>query len=63
MPIDWTDLETTTPDDFRLRQVALDANPWAAAEPIDLVPAVAAMEEMIARTGVDLPEFDRFGRT
>ncbi|HJU51466.1 MAG TPA: non-homologous end-joining DNA ligase [Acidimicrobiia bacterium] len=63
MPIDWSDLETTAPDQFRLRAFEFDASPWAAAKPIDLAPAVAAMEEMIVRSGVELPEFDRFGRT
>ena len=63
MPIDWKALETTEPDGFRLREFELAADPWAEATAIDLAPAVAAMEKMIVGSGVDLPEFDRFGRT
>ncbi|MGH8957688.1 MAG: non-homologous end-joining DNA ligase [Acidimicrobiia bacterium] len=63
MPIDWKALETTEPDGFRLREVELSEDPWARAMPVDLTAAVAAVDELIARAGVDLPEFDRFGRT
>lgn len=63
MPIDWSALDSTMPDGFRLRQFELGDDPWAQAEPIDLAPAVATIEELIAQAGVDLPEFDRFGRT
>ncbi|MGH8924136.1 MAG: non-homologous end-joining DNA ligase [Acidimicrobiia bacterium] len=63
MPIDWNALDTTEPDGFRLRRFDLADDPWAEAAPLDLTPAVAAVEDLIAQSGVDLPEFDRFGRT
>lgn len=63
MPIDWDALETTEPDSFRLREAEISIDPWSTATPVDIAAAVKRMEEMITQSGVDLPEFDRFGRT
>ena len=63
MPIDWSALDSTMPDGFRLRHFELVDDPWARAQPIDLAPVVAAIEELITRFDLDLPNFDRFGRT
>ncbi len=65
MPIAWDALATTEPDQFRLRDGLdqLETNPWADALPFDLTDAVAAVERIVVEQKVELPEFDRFGRT
>ena len=63
MPIDWSVLDTVAPDSFRLREADLGADPWAEASPVDLAPPVECMDELIEELAIDLPEFDRFGRT
>ena len=65
MPITWDEVETTEPGEFNLREDLdrLAADPWADADPFDLAPATAAVDRMIEEESVELPEFDRFGRT
>jgi bifunctional non-homologous end joining protein LigD len=63
MPIAWDSLELTEPDGFRLRDLAPSVDPWVEARPIDLTPAVAKIDELVAEIGVELRPFDRFGRT
>ena len=65
MPIAWDELETTEPSQFRLREGLdrLQADPWREATPFDLTGAIAAVDRLIEDQEVELPEFDRFGRT
>jgi DNA primase len=65
MPIAWHELETTEPSQFHLRQDLdrLQADPWHEATPFDLTDAIAAVDQLIEEQQVELPEFDRFGRT
>ena len=65
MPIPWDELETTEPSQFRLREALdrLQVDPWQKASPFDLTKAIAAVDRLIEDQEVELPEFDRFGRT
>ena len=65
MPIAWKELDTTEPSQFRLRDDLdrLQTDPWHEATPFDLTEAVAAVDRLIEEQQVELPEFDRFGRT
>ena len=65
MPITWDELDATAPDQFRLRDDLdrLEIDPWADALPFDLTDAVATVERTLDEQKVELPEFDRFGRT
>ena len=62
MPIDWAELDEVEPSQFRLRQLALTDDPWKAAKAIDLGPALEAVETLVSQRGIELKEFDRFGR-
>lgn len=62
MPIAWSELGSTAPAQFQLRSLELADDPWKDAAPIDLSGAVRQMDDYIAAHGIDLPEFDRFGR-
>jgi bifunctional non-homologous end joining protein LigD len=62
MPIGWDDLEQTEPGQFDLRSVELSEDPWIDATPFDLSKAVATVALAIAERGIELPDFDRFGR-
>jgi bifunctional non-homologous end joining protein LigD len=64
MPISWDEVPRVEPDKFRLSDVAerLASDPWHDQQPFDLSAAVAAMEQLLKEGGVELPEFDRFGR-
>jgi bifunctional non-homologous end joining protein LigD len=65
MPIAWEDLHRTEPSQFKLRADLdrLQADPWHDAAPFDLTTAVAAVDQLVEEQEVELPEFDRFGRT
>jgi bifunctional non-homologous end joining protein LigD len=65
MPIAWGELEETEPSQFKLRADLdrLQADPWHNATPFDLTDAIAAVDLLIEEQAVELPEFDRFGRT
>jgi bifunctional non-homologous end joining protein LigD len=65
MPITWQELETTEPGQFRLRADLdrLDVDAWPDATPFDLTGAIASVDRLIEEQNVELPEFDRFGRT
>lgn len=65
MPIAWEDLQRTEPSQFTLRADLdrLQGDPWHDATPFDLTDAVAAVERLVEDQEVELPEFDRFGRT
>lgn len=65
MPIAWDELNTTEPSQFRLRDDLdrLQADPWLDATPFDLTGAIAAVDRLVEEQKVELPEFDRFGRT
>ena len=65
MPIAWDEIESTEPADFRLREDLdrLQTDPWQEATPFDLTGAIAAVDRLIEEKQVELPEFDRFGRT
>lgn len=65
IPIAWDELETTKPNQFRLREDLdrLKADPWQDATPFDLTDAIAAVDHLIDEQEIDLPEFDRFGRS
>lgn len=65
MPIAWDELDTTEPSQFRVREDVdrLAADPWHDAIPFDLTRAVAAVDRIVEEQSVELPEFDRFGRT
>lgn len=65
MPIAWEDLQRTEPSQFKLRGDLdrLREDPWPDATPFDLAEAVAAVDRLIVDEGVELPDFDRFGRT
>ena len=65
MPISWDELEETRPDQFRLPGdlTRLESDPWQEATPFDLTVAIATVDRLIDEEGVELPEFDRFGRT
>ena len=41
----------------------LQVDPWQKASPFDLTKAIAAVDRLIEEQEVELPEFDRFGRT
>lgn len=62
MPIKWSDLERTEPDGFRLRDLKLGSDPWGKAQPVDLAPALEVVDDLLRREGIELKEFDRFGR-
>jgi bifunctional non-homologous end joining protein LigD len=65
MPISWVELNTTEPSQFRLRDDLdrLASDPWEDAIDFDLSGAVAAVDRLLEDEKVELPEFDRFGRT
>jgi bifunctional non-homologous end joining protein LigD len=65
MPIRWEDLPNTAPDQFNLKSALelLDDDPWNDPQSFDLSDAVGLMDNMIDESGVELTEFDRFGRT
>jgi bifunctional non-homologous end joining protein LigD len=65
MPIAWEDLQRTEPSQFTLRADLdrLQGDPWLDATPFDLTDAIAAVDHLIEDQEVELPEFDRFGRT
>ena len=65
MPIPWEELETTEPGQFKLRDDLdrLATDPWKDAQPFDLTDAIAAVDRLVEEQNVELPEFDRFGRT
>ena len=65
MPIAWDEVDTTEPSQFNLRDDLdrLDNDPWQDAEPFDLSDAIAAVDRLVEEQNVELPEFDRFGRT
>jgi len=65
MPIAWDELATTEPGQFRLREDLdrLQVDAWSDASPLDLTPAIATVDRLIEEQNVELPEFDRFGRT
>lgn len=65
MPIAWDELETTEPSQFRLRDDLdrLQSDPWQDATPFDLTNAIAVVDRLLEEQKVELPEFDRFGRT
>ncbi|HEU4750510.1 MAG TPA: non-homologous end-joining DNA ligase [Acidimicrobiia bacterium] len=64
MPISWAELPETEPNRFRLRDSAdrLATDPWAGSALVDLTDALDALNQLVAKRGIDLPEFDRFGR-
>ena len=65
MPIAWNELDAIDPSQFRLRDGLdrLATDPWQDATDFDLSPAVAAVDRLLEDQKVELPEFDRFGRT
>jgi DNA primase len=65
MPIAWDEVETIEPSQFRLREDLdrLVADPWHDARPFDLTKAIATVDRIVEEQSVELPEFDRFGRT
>jgi bifunctional non-homologous end joining protein LigD len=65
MPIAWEELEETEPSQFKLRADLdrLQADPWHDATPLDLNDAIAAVDRLLEEQELELPEFDRFGRT
>lgn len=62
MPIDWKELAATEPGGFDLRSFTLSEDPWANADPFDLRKAIDKVEEVVVERGINLPDFDRFGR-
>ena len=62
MPIAWDDLDQIEPGTFKLRSFELGEDPWDAAEPFDLESAMGRFDETISEKGIELPDFDRFGR-
>ncbi len=64
MPITWDELPHTQPNQFQLREVAdrLGTDLWRGAEPVDLTDALSAVDSLVAERGIELPQFDRFGR-
>jgi bifunctional non-homologous end joining protein LigD len=65
MPIRWDDLPSTAPDQFTLQNAMerLADDPWDDPQPFDLSDAVGVMDSMLDESGVELPDFDRFGRS
>jgi bifunctional non-homologous end joining protein LigD len=65
MPIDWVELDTTEPGQFRLRNDLdrLESDPWSESVPFDLTDAITAVRTLVEEQSIELPEFDRFGRT
>lgn len=63
-PITWDELEVTPPDRFDAATALsrLDVDPIAelARRPVDLGPAVTAVEELAAAAGIEPAPFDRF---
>ena len=62
-PLRWDDLDRIAPDGYDLDGAPLDGpDPLAelSAHPVDGARLVAAVEERFARSGLELPVFDRF---
>lgn len=61
-PLSWDELDTIEPDGIRLGAVdeRLSADPWSEMKPLDLSPAVTAVESAIDEAGIVIENFDRF---
>jgi bifunctional non-homologous end joining protein LigD len=61
-PLAWEEVDRVEPDQVRFESVQerLESDPWAQQGPVDLGPAVAAVESSLANAGIELEPFDRF---
>jgi bifunctional non-homologous end joining protein LigD len=61
-PLSWKEVDKIEPDGIRLPSVTdrLAMDPWSDQEPIDLSPAVSAVESAVDKAGIVLESFDRF---
>ena len=61
-PLSWDELDSTEPDGIRLGSIEerFESDPWADQKPVDLSPAVAAVQAAMDDAGIELEPFDRF---
>ncbi|NND03413.1 MAG: hypothetical protein HKN91_11555, partial [Acidimicrobiia bacterium] len=61
VPFGWADLDKIAPDEFEIGNLPdQDLLALAAETPVDLIPALEALREVVADTGVTIEPFDRF---
>ncbi len=61
-PISWDELDSIEPDGIRLGSIEerFETDPWADQKPVDLSPAVEAVQAAMDDAGIELEPFDRF---
>lgn len=61
-PLAWEELGSVDPDGVLLGSIGerTDSDPWAGATPLDLGPAVEAVERSLSDSEIELEPFDRF---
>lgn len=62
IPLSWEEVGSVEPDGIGLRSIRerLASDPWAETAPVDLTPAVEAVEQSLSDAGIVLEPFDRF---
>ena len=62
VPLSWEEVDSVEPDGIGLRSIQerLASDPWTDISPVDLSPAVEAVEQSLSAAGIELEPFDRF---
>lgn len=62
VPLSWEEVGSVEPGGIGLRSIQgrLASDPWADLAPVDLTPAVEAVERSLSDAGIELEPFDRF---
>lgn len=62
VPLAWDEVDTVEPDEIGMAAIEqrFEADPWQAAQPLDLTQPSKAVEAAVADAGIDLEPFDRF---